>query len=89
MFSGVSVEYQDAARYTLVQLLVDCNVVLQDCPTYIHTKIATLIDLLRYHSRRLVYVFHTTRYCQLPVTAKCTKKWQGTVNHAKQTNKCY
>ena len=83
MLSDVAVEYPDAARYTLVQLLVDCNVVLQDCPTYIHTKIATLIDLLHYHSRHLVYVLHTTSYCQLPVTAKCTKKRQRTVNHAK------
>ena len=81
VFSDVIAEYPDAARYTLVQLLVDCNVVLQDCPTYVHTKIATLIDLLHYHSRCLVYVLHTTRYCQLPVTAKYIKKRQGTVNH--------
>ena len=61
---------------------------LQDCPTYIHvhTEIATLIDLLHYHSRRLVYVLHMTRYCQLPVTVKCTKKGQGTVNHTKWSN---
>ena len=31
VFSDVAVEYPDAARYTLVQLSVDCNVVLQDC----------------------------------------------------------
>ena len=37
MFPDVLAEYPDAARYTLVQLLVVCNVVLQDSPTYIHT----------------------------------------------------
>ena len=78
---GIITVFPDAANYTLVQLLVDCGVLLQNCQEYIHTNIISLIDLLHYHSRRLVYTLHVTRFSQLPVTAKCTKNRKGTVRH--------
>ena len=78
--------FPDAAKYTVVQLLVDCGVILQEGTEYKHTNIISLVDLLHYHSRRLVYMYilHVTRFSQLPVTAKCTKNRRGTVRH---TNK--
>ena len=75
--------FPDAAKYTMVQLLVDCGVILQEGPEYKLTNIISLVDLLHYHSRRLVYILHVTRFSQLPVTAKCTKNRRGAVSHTK------
>ena len=46
--------FPDAAKYTLVQLLVDCGVILQEDPEYKHTNIISLLDF------RLISVFETT-----------------------------
>ena len=75
--------FPDAAKYTVVQLLVDCGVILQEGPEYKLTNIISLVDLLHYHSRRLVCILHVTRFSQLPVTAKCAKNQRGTERHTK------
>ena len=86
MLKDIITVFPDAAKYTMVQLLVDCGIILQEGPEYKLTNIISLVDLLHYHSRRLVYILHVTRFSQLPVTAKCSKNRRGTVRHTKLSN---
>ena len=45
--------YSVASDYTLLQLLVDSNIVLQDSDSRMTSEIMTLVKSLHYHSRRL------------------------------------
>lgn len=74
VISDIIRKYPDAGRYSLVQLLVDCSIVQLNCPDDVCPIIDSQIDLLHYHSRRLVYTLYSTRYLRLSETTKCTKK---------------
>ena len=61
VLGDLNTRYSVAADYTLLQLLVDSNIVLQDSDSRITSEIMTLVESLYYHSRRL----HATRYSKL------------------------
>ena len=62
------------AKYSLIQLIVDSSVILEDCAANGVNQLVENIDLLHYHSRRLVYMLHAARYSLLDIQCKRTKK---------------
>ena len=64
------------ADLSLVQLIVDSSVILQDF-TYDDKEVKAAVELLHFHSQRLVYILHSTRYCKLESVWKVTKRKRG------------
>ena len=46
------------AKYSLIQLIVDSSVILEDCAANGVNQLVENIDLLHYHNRRLVYIYY-------------------------------
>ena len=61
------------AKYSLIQLIVDSSVILEDCAANGVNQLVETIDLLHYHSRRLVYMLHAARYSLLDIQCKRKK----------------
>ncbi|MEW8548000.1 MAG: reverse transcriptase domain-containing protein [Candidatus Thiodiazotropha sp.] len=71
----------EAARYSLLQLIVDCGVVSDLYPVKDLNQLSECIDLIYYHSRRLLFVLHAERYKKLELsskTHKMKKVWRST-----------
>ncbi|MEW8544949.1 MAG: hypothetical protein AB2693_15595, partial [Candidatus Thiodiazotropha sp.] len=68
------------ADLSLVQLLVDPGV-LQDFCKLNDEKAKATVELLHFHSRRLVYILHSTRYRKLESVWKATKRKRVPVAH--------
>ena len=69
------------AADSLLRLLVDSNIVLQDSDSRITSEIIILVETLHYHSRRLLYRLHATRYSKLELVPKRKRKRRGTATH--------
>ena len=60
-------------RHSFLQLVVDCSVVLEQCP---RKNIQTTTDYtaqINYRSRRLSYALHAARYSKLELSSKSRK----------------
>ena len=64
------------ADLSLVQLIVDPSVILQDF-TYDDKEVKAAVELLPFHSRCLVCILHSTRCCKLESVWKVTKRKRG------------
>ena len=67
-----------SAEYTLVQLLIDSDIVIQYNESNTGSDIRNLVDSLHYHSRKLVYIHHAVRYNKLQLVPKRKRKERGT-----------
>ena len=65
--------YHQAADYLLFQLLIDSSCVT-DTDIILRTYILTKIDSLQYHTRRLIYKIHASRYSQLQMVPRRKRK---------------
>ena len=70
-------KYPVSAEYTLIQLLIDSDIVIQTDKSKLHKDIRTLVDTLHYHSRRLTYKLHAVRYNKLQLVPRRTRKRRG------------
>ena len=77
IISGLLFFWPLTAKYSLVQLVVDSSVILEDCAANGVSQLGETIDLLHYHSRRLVYMLHAARYSLLDIQCKFKKKKRG------------
>ena len=67
------------AIYSLIQLIVDSSVILENCAVNGVSQLVETIDLLYCHSRRLflptlVYMLHAARYSLLDIQCKRKEK---------------
>ena len=60
-------------RHSFLQLVVDCSVVLDQCPKKNIQIIMDYIAQINYQSRRLSYALHATRYSKLELSTKYHK----------------
>ena len=70
------------ADLSLIQLIVDPSVILQDIANP-DKEIKDMVELLHFHSRRLAYILHSTRYCKLESVWKVTKRKRGTATRTR------
>ena len=68
------VKHPVSAEYTLIQLLVDSDIVIHNNERKIDSDLRNLVDSLHYHSRRLTYKLHTVRYDKLQLVPKRKRK---------------
>ncbi|MCG7875776.1 MAG: reverse transcriptase domain-containing protein [Candidatus Thiodiazotropha endolucinida] len=74
------VTYPLVADISIVQLLIDASVI-NDCYKSADDKLKTLLELLHFHSRRLVYILHSTRYQKLELVPKSKIRKQAPAAH--------
>ena len=65
--------YPQAADYSLLQLLIDSSCLI-DTDIRVQSDILTQIDSLHYHSRRLIYKIHASRYSKLQMVPRRKRK---------------
>ena len=65
--------YPQAADYSLLQLLIDSSCLI-DTDIRVQNDILTHIDSLNYHSRRLIYKIHASRYSKLQMVPRRKRK---------------
>ena len=65
--------YPQAADYSLLQLLIDSSCLI-DTDIRVQNDILTHIDSLHYHSRRLIYKIHASRYSKLQMVPRRKRK---------------
>ena len=63
-----------SAQYTLIQLLVDSDIVIQDYQSNIVRDIRNFVNSLHYHSRRLAFKLHAVRYNKLQLVPNRKRK---------------
>ena len=63
-----------SAEYTLIQLLIDSDIVIHNNESNTDSNIRNLVDSLHYHSRRLAYKVHAVRYDKLHLVTKRKRK---------------
>lgn len=73
------------ADLSLVQLLVDSSVVQDFCKPN-SEEIKASVEQLHFHSRRLVYMLHSTRYRKLEAVWKVTKRKRGPAAYTELKN---
>ena len=80
----LALDYPMIADLSLVQLLVDPSVIQDFCDPG-DKKVKTSVELLHFHTRRLTYILHSTRYYKLELVGKAlegekaqqfTQKWR-------------
>ena len=59
VLNDLTVKYPVSAEYTLIQLLIDSDIVIHNNERNIDSDLRNLVDSLHYHSRRLTYKLHT------------------------------
>ena len=67
-------KYPVSAEYTLIQLLIDSDTVIQTDKSKLHKDIRTLVDTLHYNIRRLTYELHAVRYNNLQLVPRRKRK---------------
>ena len=75
-------DYPSVADLSLIQLLVDPSVT-QDITKADSEEFQSAVELLHFHSRRLVYLLHSTRYKKLDLVWKVTKRKRGPATRTK------
>ena len=70
------------ADLSLIQLIVDPSVILKDI-TNPDREVKDMVELLHFHSRRLAYILHSTRYCKLESVWEVTKRKRGTATRTR------
>ncbi len=68
--------YPSAEEYSLLQLVVDCNIIDVD-----QKDVHSYLELLQYNSRRLCYALHGLRYQKIGVIAKNEKCKSRAMQH--------
>ena len=63
-----------SVEYTLVQLLIDSDIVIQNNKSNTDSDTRNLVDSLQYHSRRLAYKLHAARYSKPHLVPKHKRK---------------
>ena len=82
MDSESTEDYPSVADLSLIQLLVDPSVT-QDITKADSEEFQSAVELLHFHSRRLVYLLHSTRYKKLDLMWKVTKRKRGPATRTK------
>ena len=70
-----------SAEYTLIQLLLDSDIVIQDNQNIIVRYIRNFVNSLHYHSRRLAFKIHAVRYNKLQLVPNPKRKEKGAASH--------
>ena len=60
-------------RHSLLQLVIDSSVVIEQCPRKNIQTAMNYIDQTNYQSRRLAYALHAARYSKLELSSKSCK----------------
>ena len=74
-----------SAEYTLVHLLIDSDIIIQNNESNTDSDTRNLVDSLQYHSRRLAYKLNAARYNKLHLVPKHKRKERGTATHTLST----
>ena len=74
VLNDLIVKHPVSAEYTLIQLLVDSDIVIHNNERNTDSDIRNLVDSLHYHSRRLAYKPHAVRYDKLQLVPKRKRK---------------
>ena len=78
----LKLDYPMVADLSLAQLLVDPSVIQDFCDPG-DRKVKTSVELLHFHTRRLTYILHSTRYYKLELVGKVNRRKKGPANNTK------